>query len=446
MTKAKQVFISHAKEDAPFAHRLADDLRKLGVQVWIAPGSIRPGESWVDAIERGLGESSHTVVVLTPKALKSRWVKKETGVAIAQERKGRIRVIPLDVEPCAVPLLLSSYQMVSFRDDYDAGLSQLADILGLRVTPPEPVHLSRHAPPPGTVPEPEVAPPPLVEPVAVPKEKAVPFWQKVPLWGWGAVGAAVLLIAAGAIFLGGQGGKPTPAPVAVSVPTATAVPTVTPIPPTPTPVVPTDTPTPVPTHTPTPTIGEYLALIAEHLPDFMQEPFPEFIASLDAKGEALEERIEQEVLPVAQYILEGKVTSEEVLEAMSDLVEGLPEIVALRQELASAGARRQTLETEITAATQAADVFSDYASEGVVYFEIGPDTDILEMRPIIKEAIRQNIPVKLVVTGKPQWVYHTLTDTLTQRPWAEAELVVPGAKEEAIAKFSILSRSEKMAL
>ena len=37
------VFISHANQDAQFAHRLAADLQRLGVQVWIAPESIRPG-------------------------------------------------------------------------------------------------------------------------------------------------------------------------------------------------------------------------------------------------------------------------------------------------------------------------------------------------------------------------------------------------------------------
>ncbi len=61
-TPIKQVFISHATQDAELAHRLADDLRRLGVPFWIAPESIRPGESWVDAIERGLGESSHMLV------------------------------------------------------------------------------------------------------------------------------------------------------------------------------------------------------------------------------------------------------------------------------------------------------------------------------------------------------------------------------------------------
>ena len=133
MAKVGQVFISYDSEDAHFAHCLADDLRRLGVQVWIAPDSIRPGESWVAAIERGLSESSHMLVVLTPAAVESQWVRKETDVAIALERKGRMQVIPLDVKPCAVPLLLSSYQMVSLRRGYHVGLRQIAEILELRV-------------------------------------------------------------------------------------------------------------------------------------------------------------------------------------------------------------------------------------------------------------------------------------------------------------------------
>ena len=122
-------------KDANFAQRLAGDLQRMGVRVWIAPQNILPGEGWVKAIERGLRESSHVVIALTPNAVASQWVEKETEVAIARERRGQIEVIPLDVEACQVPLLLSSYQMVSFRRDYEAGLNQLADRLGLRVKP-----------------------------------------------------------------------------------------------------------------------------------------------------------------------------------------------------------------------------------------------------------------------------------------------------------------------
>ena len=132
-----RVFISYAEPDTRFAHRLAEDLRRRDAEVWIAPESIRPGDSWVEAIERGLSESSHMVIVLTPAALKSKWVQKEIQLAIDQERKGRMHIIPLDVKHCKVPPLLRSYQMISFRRDYSVGLDQLANILNLRVIVPE---------------------------------------------------------------------------------------------------------------------------------------------------------------------------------------------------------------------------------------------------------------------------------------------------------------------
>jgi formylglycine-generating enzyme required for sulfatase activity len=227
MAKTKQVFISYATKDAEFAHRLADDLKRLGVPVWIAPESIRPGESWVSAIERGLEESSHVVVVLTPAALESPWVKKETDIAIDRERKGRIQVIPLNVERCAVPLFLSSYQRVSFRSDYDVGLSQLAEILGTRIPP-----------------EPPTAP--------IPARPALP-------WKWVAGGGAVVVVVAGLIIALVSGGRPPARPTSTPT-TAALAPTDTPLPltptstPTPTPLPPTNTPTPVPaTYTPSPT-------------------------------------------------------------------------------------------------------------------------------------------------------------------------------------------------
>lgn len=133
MVKAKQSFISHATEDAKFAHTLADDLRRLGMPVWIVPESICAGESWVEAIERGLQESSHVLVVLTPAAVESQWVKKEVEIAIALECEKRIQLIPLELKPTEIPLLLKSYQMVSFCRDYIDGLRQLANSMGLSI-------------------------------------------------------------------------------------------------------------------------------------------------------------------------------------------------------------------------------------------------------------------------------------------------------------------------
>ncbi len=130
-----RVFISYATEDESFALRLSNDLQRLGAQTWLAQQSIRPGESWVSAIERGLRSSSHMAVVLTPAAVASRWVQKEIEVAITRERQGQMQLIPLSVQPCDMPLLLQSYQWVSFRRGYEGGLTRLVDVLGLRAAP-----------------------------------------------------------------------------------------------------------------------------------------------------------------------------------------------------------------------------------------------------------------------------------------------------------------------
>jgi hypothetical protein len=121
----KQVFISHAHQDVLFAHQLAVDLIDAGWQVWIAPDSILPGEKWVDAINRGLEESGVFLVVLTPSAIESEWVKRETNTAIGLEVKQALNFIPLIFKPCDIPALWDSYQHVPFDGNYASGLAAL---------------------------------------------------------------------------------------------------------------------------------------------------------------------------------------------------------------------------------------------------------------------------------------------------------------------------------
>jgi formylglycine-generating enzyme len=136
----RQVFVSHAKEDAEFARQLAADLRAGGHPVWIAPDSIHPGEKWVEAINRGLETSGVFVVALTPKAVDSRWVKFETNTAIALAQEDEIRLVTLDVVACRLPVLWRQLQYVTFRDSYETGLDNLLHWLDGEPAPvPEPV-------------------------------------------------------------------------------------------------------------------------------------------------------------------------------------------------------------------------------------------------------------------------------------------------------------------
>lgn len=125
----RQIFISHSSQDADVAQKLAADLRAQGWQTWIAPDSIRPGEKWVEAINRGLAESGVLVLLLTREAAASTYVRDETNYAIELMRYGdTVRVIPIEIEPVSpadIPFTWSSLQRISLRENYEAGLTTL---------------------------------------------------------------------------------------------------------------------------------------------------------------------------------------------------------------------------------------------------------------------------------------------------------------------------------
>ncbi len=135
----RQIFLSHAHEDADFAQRIARDLREAGLSVWMTPDSVQPGEQWVSAIDRGLSESGIFVVVLTPNAVRSSWVKKETQWAVQAEQKGWVRLFPLMAQQCDVGQLsnlLTLTQHVNFERDYKIGLAELFRALGMQSAEP----------------------------------------------------------------------------------------------------------------------------------------------------------------------------------------------------------------------------------------------------------------------------------------------------------------------
>jgi hypothetical protein len=126
-----RIFVSHvADADVAERERLAFDLRAAGVGVWMAPGSLRPGESFSAAIDRGLMDSDYFVVLLSPASLASRWVQTEVNAAMDRALRGEIEILPLVVSPVAVPPLLSTFQQIDLTH-YERGLSLLGDALGV---------------------------------------------------------------------------------------------------------------------------------------------------------------------------------------------------------------------------------------------------------------------------------------------------------------------------
>lgn len=217
----RQVFISHAHQNADFAHRLADDLRREGYEIWIAPDSILPGEHWVEAMNRALLQSGIFLLVSTPHAVVSEWVQDETNYAIELATKRQIRFIRLDVRDADAPPLWTVRQHVSFRQDYQSSLNQLLSALETTAAPAHPVRDATVIAPVSSsvsTPTPIIQPkrePAEATPVAVnkvrpptPTPPAEARAKRLPIWGWvvGALALLVLSVWAFNTFSGGGNG------------------------------------------------------------------------------------------------------------------------------------------------------------------------------------------------------------------------------------------------
>jgi hypothetical protein len=102
-----KVFISHVREDQVLAGKVADALRKNGLEVWDSR-SILPGDNWAEKVSEALEQSRAMVVLITPGALKSDWVRREIEYALGSENfsgklisviVGRLKDIPKDEFP-----------------------------------------------------------------------------------------------------------------------------------------------------------------------------------------------------------------------------------------------------------------------------------------------------------------------------------------------------------
>jgi len=127
-----EVFLSHSHHDERLTVRIADELRGHGVAVWYSEKHIAGAQQWIDQIGLALKRCDWFVVVLTPEAVDSMWVKRELGAAL-NNRKYSGRIVPLLAKSCDYEALawpLTTLQTVSLRP-FAKGITELLRIWGI---------------------------------------------------------------------------------------------------------------------------------------------------------------------------------------------------------------------------------------------------------------------------------------------------------------------------
>ena len=129
----REVFLSHSSKDRRFASRVAAVLRGHGVPVWYSEINLLGAQQWHDEIGEALARCDWFLVVLSPQATRSKWVKRELLYALRSSRyEGRI--VPIRQRACDPALLswaLEDFQAVDFTQDFHDGCRALLRSWGL---------------------------------------------------------------------------------------------------------------------------------------------------------------------------------------------------------------------------------------------------------------------------------------------------------------------------
>jgi TIR domain len=111
-----QVFISYSQDAKPRARKLSESLETRGVSTWADFKSIRPGQRFLEEIERALDDSQYFLLVVGPKHDIGEWQDREWMGALQRTwDDSKKRIIPVLVDDATPPSFLRRWVSVRVR-------------------------------------------------------------------------------------------------------------------------------------------------------------------------------------------------------------------------------------------------------------------------------------------------------------------------------------------
>ena len=134
---SKPIFISYSSAEYNEAKQIAKRLEAAGYGYWMAPESIEGGKSYAQQIPQAIHDAKVIVVVLSEKAMDSKWVAREVDRAINENK----RVMPFLIEDAAMTdefqFYLTNVQNYRGYLDFDADFARMVADLRNYIGAPE---------------------------------------------------------------------------------------------------------------------------------------------------------------------------------------------------------------------------------------------------------------------------------------------------------------------
>lgn len=129
-----KIFISYSHDDSKWAQKFAEELKKLGLNIWFDQFNVGLGNVWADAIETGLKESQIVVILFRSKDVEAAGLSNanlflEYGAALSMG-KVIVPVVPDGIDQSKLPSALRLVRGVP-RTTPEETAKQFADALAV---------------------------------------------------------------------------------------------------------------------------------------------------------------------------------------------------------------------------------------------------------------------------------------------------------------------------
>ncbi|MFF4017901.1 TIR domain-containing protein, partial [Streptomyces sp. NPDC001843] len=122
------VFVSYAHKDERWARALAENLHRLGLDVWLDQWEVAGGDLVASRLQDGLAKAGAVVAVVSRHWMDSGWCGEEFAAAVTAAVERGQRLIPVLLGEVALPPFLASRLHVDFR--HVASPHQYEDLVG----------------------------------------------------------------------------------------------------------------------------------------------------------------------------------------------------------------------------------------------------------------------------------------------------------------------------
>jgi TIR domain len=130
VTQRWDVFVSYAHQDEKWVQVLADNLHRVGLEVFLDRWEIVGGSRLSQRLQQGLASADVVVLVVSAAAVGKQWWQEEFAAAMAGVVAGVQRLVPVLLDELRLPPFIAGRVYVDFRhidapDVYQARFAEL---------------------------------------------------------------------------------------------------------------------------------------------------------------------------------------------------------------------------------------------------------------------------------------------------------------------------------